>query len=57
MPKHTVHIPEQTILIDEDLLDEDPLTYRREHGRSLIMWDDDHGAFAQTKYQFNRVSD
>jgi hypothetical protein len=37
LPKYSVHIPEQTIIVDGDLLDGDPLAYWEENGRSLIM--------------------
>jgi hypothetical protein len=52
MAKYRVHIPEQTILVDGDLLDGDPLAYWQEHYRSLIMWDTNHGAFSQLAYTF-----
>jgi hypothetical protein len=39
MAKYSVYIPEQTIIVDGDLLDGDPLMYWEEHYRSLIMWD------------------
>jgi hypothetical protein len=55
MPKYSVHVPEQTVLVDGDLLDGDPLAYGKENGRSLIMWDIDHGAFSQLDYRFVRV--
>jgi hypothetical protein len=54
MAKYSVHILEQTIVVDGDLLDGDPLAYWREHYRSLIMWDA-HGAFANANYTFHRV--
>jgi hypothetical protein len=57
MAKYSVHIPEQTIIVDGDLLDGDPLTYWTEHYRSLIMWDPENGAFSQLSYTFNRVGD
>jgi len=57
MAKYSVHIPEQTILVDGDLLDGDPLAYWKEHFRSLILWDTQNGAFSQLNYTFNRVSD
>jgi hypothetical protein len=57
MPKYSVHIPEQTILVDGDKLDGQPLAYWAEHGRSLIMWDPDHGAFANAEYEIQGVSD
>ena len=55
MSKYSVHIPEQTILVDGDLLDGDPLAYWEESGHSLIMWDIAHGAFSQLEYRFERV--
>ena len=57
MAKYSVHIPEQTIIVDSDLLDGDSLTYWQEHSRSLIMWDTQHGAFSQLSYTFKRISD
>jgi hypothetical protein len=57
MSKYSVHIPEQTILVDGDLRNGDPLAYWEENGRSLIMWDIVAGAFSQMAYTFQRISD
>jgi hypothetical protein len=57
MAKYSIHIPEQIIIVDGDLLDGDPLTYWKENYRSLIMWDTQNGAFSQVSYTFNRVGE
>jgi hypothetical protein len=57
MAKCSVHIPEQTILVDSDLLDGDQLAYWKEHFRSLILSDTTHGAFAQLTFTLNLTSD
>jgi hypothetical protein len=55
MAKYSVHIPEQTIPVDGDLLDGDQLAYWMENDRSLILWDTQHGAFSQLNYTFIRL--
>jgi hypothetical protein len=57
MAKFRVHVPEQTIIIDGDLLNGDPLSYWEEHARSLIMWDGENGAFTQVQYELEKIAD
>jgi hypothetical protein len=57
MPKYRVHIPEQTILVDADLLEGDHLEYWKENHRSLVLWDIPHGAFSQLIYELHLVGD
>jgi len=37
MSKYRVHIPEQTILVDGNLLDGDHVAYWKENHRSLVL--------------------
>ena len=55
MSKYRVHIPEQTILVDGNLLDGDHVAYWKENHRSLVLWDIPHGAFAQLVYELQLV--
>lgn len=56
MPKYSVHIPEQTIIVDGDRLEGDMLA-SSQAGHPLILWDQEHGAFAQLNWEYHRISD
>jgi len=54
MPKYSVHIPEQTIIVDGDSIEGERLD---RSGQPLILWDQEHGAFAQLNWEYQRISD
>ena len=56
MPKYSVHIPEQAIIVDIDP-PKDEMLASSVAGRSLILWDNASGAFAQLEWEYHRISD
>jgi hypothetical protein len=56
VPKYSVHIPEQTVIVDADWLEGEMLV-SSQAGQPLILWDQEHGAFAQLAWEYRRISD